>query len=345
MRYYGSLEKDNSKLQYLPVANYSREEDWKIIFRRFFIPLLLAAFLLTIIYNNIAINNGALNVNDVIVSTTYTPSLRPTNIPSIAHNEPAATPDTDGSTKSPPNFIVIMLDDLSWSSLYYEDSSIVQFAPNINNLRRNGVTISRYYSHSICNPSRAAFLTGRYASSLGMQDIAIEPVGLFGLTLNATLFPQILQNNSYETHLYGKWHLGHYMSDYLPTARGFDYFTGYLTGEIYPFTKRLVAIPGFHDFLDMDKTCYHEYKDEDASDYSAYIIRDKALKTIRNFAKTKSINNNHNGLYLQLSFQSVHSPFVDIDYENGLDADFIGEDLYNRITSSIVVCYNYRIIL
>jgi hypothetical protein len=222
-----------------------------------------------------------------------------------------------------PNFIVIMLDDLSWNAVYYNESNIAQYMPTINNLRKEGVTISNYYSHSMCNPSRAAFLTGKYASTVGMQDVDIEPIVKYGLSLDEILFPQILQENSYETHLVGKWHLGHFARDYLPTARGFTTFLGYLTGEIYPLTKRLARLDTFIDFLQMNQTCYNMKDNKEIQNYSTFLFHDEAINIINQYSASINSNNNTNNtsssysynddidknlnsLYLQISFQAVH---------------------------------------
>ena len=43
-----------------------------------------------------------------------------------------------------------------------------------------------------------------------------------------TLFPELLQQNGYDTHYYGKWHIGYCNEDFLPINRGFDTFHGFV---------------------------------------------------------------------------------------------------------------------
>jgi arylsulfatase B len=48
---------------------------------------------------------------------------------------------------------------------------------------------------------------------------------------------EYLNSQGYASHMVGKWHLGHSKYDYLPIARGFQTFFGYLTDQINYFTK------------------------------------------------------------------------------------------------------------
>ena len=63
----------------------------------------------------------------------------------------------------------------------------------------------------------------------------------------------------YATHAVGKWHVGHHSASYLPTARGFNTFTGYLDGENNYFSKHDPKVEGFRDFMVSDTTCFYAY--------------------------------------------------------------------------------------
>ncbi|MES1159539.1 MAG: sulfatase [Bacteroidota bacterium] len=110
-----------------------------------------------------------------------------------------------------PNIIFILSDDHAYQAISAYGSQLAQ-TPNIDRIAREGAVFTRaMVANSICGPSRATLLTGKYSH-------------LNGYTLNEKkfntdqfLFPALLQQNGYQTAWIGKWHLGN-----LP--RGFDHW-------------------------------------------------------------------------------------------------------------------------
>jgi arylsulfatase A-like enzyme len=98
--------------------------------------------------------------------------------------------------------------------------------PELTKLADKGIRMTNYYALEYCNPSRASLLTGRYPVNMGMQYGMVQYNIPWGLRLDETLLPEVLKDNGYATYMFGKWHLGHFNERYLPTARGFDTFTG-----------------------------------------------------------------------------------------------------------------------
>jgi len=133
---------------------------------------------------------------------------------------------------STPNIIFMIADDLGHGDLGCYGSNIP--TPNLDGMASQGVRFGQFSSaNAVCSPSRAALLTGRYPTRVGVPRV-LAPPDNYGLSLSETTLPQALKPLGYHTMCVGKWHLGS-APDYLPTKRGFDRFYGipYST-DMYP---------------------------------------------------------------------------------------------------------------
>ena len=85
-------------------------------------------------------------------------------------------PDT--SEETPPNIVFIMSDDhaVSAVSAYKDWLSDVAPTPNIDRIAKEGMLLNATYNtNSICGPSRAAILTGKYSHVNGFFKNFIVP--------------------------------------------------------------------------------------------------------------------------------------------------------------------------
>ncbi|GAB6026408.1 hypothetical protein CHUAL_012609 [Chamberlinius hualienensis] len=142
-----------------------------------------------------------------------------------------------GKTKLPqPNILIMLADDLGWGDVGCYGNSTLK-TPNIDRLAKEGALFSHAIAAaSICTPSRAALLTGRYPIRTGLTSSGVYRVVPFvassgGLRPEEITFAKLAQRHNYSTGLMGKWHLGLHCNsahDYChhPLNHGFDSFYG-----------------------------------------------------------------------------------------------------------------------
>lgn len=154
-----------------------------------------------------------------------------------------------------PNIIYIMADDHAQRAISAYGSDLIA-TPNIDRLAKEGMLFENsFVTNSICAPSRAAMLTGKFSHINGLRD------NLDTFDGNQVTFPKLLQKAGYRTGVIGKWHLK-------STPQGFDYSDVLINqGEYYQ--PRFVR--------DHDTTIVEGYVTD--------IITDKAIQFIKNTKK------------------------------------------------------------
>jgi arylsulfatase A-like enzyme len=134
-------------------------------------------------------------------------------------------------------------------------------------------------------------MTGRLVIHTGVYSV-VKPNAPWGLPLAERTLPQALREAGYETAIAGKWHLGEFQPEYLPTHRGFDHQYGQWFGAIDYFTHLRDGVLDWHR------------NDQPSKDegYSTHLLAKEACRVIRERNPAKP-------LFLYLPFNAVHGPF------------------------------------
>lgn len=139
-----------------------------------------------------------------------------------------------------PNFLIILTDDHGYGDVSAYQPSDVK-TPNIDRLAAEGMLFTSMRANAtVCSPSRAALLTGRFPDRVGVPGVirthADDSWGWF--TPGVPTLADELKRAGYHTGIVGKWHLG-LESPNTPNERGFDLFHGFLGDMMDSYTSHL----------------------------------------------------------------------------------------------------------
>ena len=161
-----------------------------------------------------------------------------------------------------PNVLLIVSDDQGYRDLGCFGSDEVQ-TPHLDRLARGGIKLNSFYvAWPACTPSRGAMLTGRYPQRNGIYDMirneapdygyqykpgeyeaTFERIG--GMDTREVLLPRVLKSAGYVSGIFGKWDLGVHRR-FLPQARGFDDFYGFVNTGIDYYTHERYGVPSMY---------------------------------------------------------------------------------------------------
>jgi arylsulfatase A-like enzyme len=196
-------------------------------------------------------------------------------LPHVEPNRPvtfAQGPAEAPAGPRPPNVVFILADDMGWNDITAHGGGVAGGrvpTPNIDSLARDGVDFTNGYAgDATCAPSRAAIMTGRYATRFGFEftpaPVAFEklvgtasepgalvapkffpdrlkamppgstastPTAVNELSVPASeiTIAQVLKSAGYHTLHFGKWHLGG-KAGARPEQKGFDESLGFIAG-------------------------------------------------------------------------------------------------------------------
>lgn len=161
-----------------------------------------------------------------------------------------------------PNIIIILVDDMGYADVGFNGCKDIP-TPNIDRIAKNGVKFTNgYVTFSVCGPSRAGLITGRYPQRFGFErNPQYRPNDPnMGLPKEEKTLAECLKQVGYTSGIIGKWHLGADISNH-PLNRGFDEFFGHLEGGHRYFPEELTI-----------KNSYAVEKEEGMS-YKTWIMR------------------------------------------------------------------------
>lgn len=184
-----------------------------------------------------------------------------------------------------PNIVFILVDDMGYGDFGVFNEGLSE-TPALDGLIEESVCLTQHYAASpVCNPSRAALLTGRYPHRTGSID-TLEARGLDRLALREVTMADLLKRAGYATGLIGKWHLGAVDPRYHPNARGFDEFVGFRGG--------------WHDYYEWRLDYNGAMRTTDGR-YLTDVFTEEAVQFIRRHAAGP--------FFLHLTYNAPHFPF------------------------------------
>lgn len=186
-----------------------------------------------------------------------------------------------------PNILFIMADDHATNAISCYGSRLAQVAPtpNIDNLARKGMRLeSCFCTNSICTPSRATIMTGKYSHKNGVYTLrdALDPA--------QPNVAKYLRKSGYQTALIGKWHLHSEPS-------GFDYYH-VLDGQGRYFDPRFIENGNWEKE-------HRKKRGEIGKIYKGYstdIVTDMAMKWMKG-------RNHKKPFFLMCHFKAPHEPW------------------------------------
>lgn len=159
-----------------------------------------------------------------------------------------AWPVSASVEQAAPSVILIMTDDVGFGASSTFGGPVQ--TPTLDRLARSGVRYNTMHTTGICSPTRAALLTGRNHTAVGIGNVVDAATAYPGYTSimpkSAATVARVLRDAGYSTAMFGKNHITpHWQSgpsgpfDQWPTGLGFQHFYGFLGGDTDQYTPAL----------------------------------------------------------------------------------------------------------
>ena len=225
---------------------------------------------------------------------------------------------------SHPNIILILVDDLGWADPGFHGGD-ARLTPNIDRLARQGMQLSQFCMTPVCATSRSALLTGRYPfrqwmdwrsedfgkpDYLALLDIPLATLSdgtptrrIHGLSPAERTLADALKSAGYTTAMIGKWHLGEWLPEHLPLARGFDHQYGHYGWGI-DYNSHLIPHNAPQPFCVFD--WHRDQQPILETGYSTDLIADEAIRLM------KLHEDKDAPFFHYVAFNAIHGPLEEI---------------------------------
>lgn len=262
----------------------------------------------------------------------------------IGPNQPVTWqkgPDVTVDGKRPPNIILILADDLGYNDLTFNGGGVAGGAvptPNIDSIATDGVDLTNGYAgNATCAPSRAAIMTGRYATRFGYEFTPAHPlfmkmvgedahglhkpiyyperaknypaISTLGMPASEVTVAELLQKQGYHTLMFGKWHLGE-QADMKPGAQGFDESLAFMMGaQLYAPIGAPDMVESRQPWDPIDKFLWAALPYAVSKDGGPRFAPDKYMTDYLGDQAVEAIKANKNRpFFMYLAFNAPHTP-------------------------------------
>ncbi|HBE70589.1 MAG TPA: hypothetical protein DDW52_20785 [Planctomycetaceae bacterium] len=235
----------------------------------------------------------------------------------------AMLPGVQVSAKEPgpsrPNILMILSDDMGYSQPGFTGGNS-ELTPNLDAFAAEGMQLKQFYTHSVCAPTRAAFLTGRYAfrtwsdwrsedfgkpsylAKLGLtlptNELGEKTRRIHALDTEERTVAEALRDVGYFTSIIGKWHCGEWLDEHLPMGQGFEHQYGhYAWGIDYnTFMIEHNAPVPFHVY-----DWHRNQRPINETGYSTDLIADECIRVLKEQSADRPF-------FIYVPFNAVHGP-------------------------------------
>jgi arylsulfatase A len=194
--------------------------------------------------------------------------------------------------KISPNIILILADDLGYGDLHSYGGGIDD-TPNLDKMAAEGLVFTDFHSNCpVCSPTRAALMSGQYQQRVGIESVVhATKFRHTGINPGTFTVASYAKAQGYKTAIMGKWHIG-YDTTYSPLNFGFDYFRGYVSGNVDYHSH--IDGAGYYDWWEQKDTLIEP-------GYSTDLITKSAVRFIR--------DNKDAPFFLYVAHEAPHSPY------------------------------------